>query len=189
MEENFENTAGGNTGATAGSNTGTNTTGQNNQQGGQTDKTYTEKEFIAEVDRRVTEALKTAKTKWQTEYDTKLQAEKDEAVRLAKLSADERAKEEFKNKLTQFETERTAYQRERLVFECTKQLAAEQLPVEFAEILTGTDADTTKANIEKFKASFAKSVEASVTERLKGKTPEKGGEPGAVDPFLAGFKK
>ena len=174
---------------TVGGDTGTGVTEHSNPQDEKSDKTYTEKEFISEVDRRVTEALKTAKTKWQTEYDDKLQAEKDEAVRLAKLSADERAKEEFKNKLAQFETERTAYQKERLVFECTKQLAAEQLPVEFAEMLTGADADATKANIEKFKASFAKSVEASVTERLKGKTPEKGGEPGAVDPFLAGFKK
>ncbi|MFR0781322.1 MAG: hypothetical protein ACLSH8_17205, partial [Zhenhengia sp.] len=50
-------------------------------------KTYTEQEFQSEIDRRVTQALKTSQEKWEKEYQQKLEAEKQEAERLAKLSA------------------------------------------------------------------------------------------------------
>ena len=163
MEENTHATAGVETGAQGATDDG-------NGQGQEENKTYSEKDFQSEVDRRVTEALKTAHTKWQTEYDEKLKAEKDEAARLAKMSADERAKAEFEKEKELFNNERSTYQRDKLVFECTKQLASENLSVEFAEILTGTDAESTKSNIDKFKTAFNKAVEASVEERLKGNT-------------------
>lgn len=158
---------------------------------GNNEKTYTEAEFKSEVDRRVNEAIKTAQGKWQKDYETKLKAEKDEATRLAKLSADERAKAEFDKERKAFETERSKYQRDKLVFECSKLLAAENLSVDFAELLTGADADTTKTNIEKFKTAFNSAVEASVTERLKGNPPKGGGDknPPDTDPFLSGFGK
>ena len=106
------------------------------------------------------------------------------------MSAEERAKAEFDKERERFNTERSEYQKERLTFECTKQLAAESLPVEFADMLTGADADATKANIEKFKGAFSKAVEAAVTEQLKGKPPKSGGgETEDTDPFLQGFGK
>ena len=51
------------------------------------EKTYTEKELQSFVDRRVTEALKTARTKFESE--------KKEAERLASMSAEERFQEEL----------------------------------------------------------------------------------------------
>ena len=82
-EENV--TTGGMTGAEGATGTG-NQEGQGNSNA--EPKTYSEQEFNSEVDRRVTEAIKTAQGKWQTEYEEKLKKEKDEAARLAKLSAD-----------------------------------------------------------------------------------------------------
>ena len=79
---NDEAMTGGNPGG-EGVNTGA--IGEGNQPGQNQEKTYSEKEFQGELDRRVESALKTAKEKWQTEYDEKLQSEKDEAARLAKL--------------------------------------------------------------------------------------------------------
>lgn len=150
-----------------------NATGAGNSQGhGEAEKTYTKAELDAEVDRRVTEGVKTARAKWQTEYEEKLQAEKDEAARLAKMSAEEREKAKFEKERKQFDTERTAYQKEKLEYECAKQLAAQNLDVSFAAMLTGSDAETTKSNIDTFKAAFSKAVEASVTDRLKGKAPK-----------------
>ena len=199
MEENINATNGGNPGAE-----GNNANGMNNHegqgnvqegaQGAQNDtgtaKTYNEKEFQSEVDKRVTEALKTAQEKWQTDYDKKIQNERDEAARLAKMSTEERAKAEFDKQKEAFDKERESYNRERLEFECTKQLAAESLPVEFASMLTGTDADVTKSNIETFKSSFMKAVEAAVTERLKGSPPKTQTQTNTeTDPFLMGFGK
>lgn len=167
MDENTNATAGGDTGAAS-------ATGEGNQQGQQEEKTYTEKDFQSEVDKRVTAALKTAHTKWQAEYEQKLKDEKDEAARLAKMSADERAKAEFDKRVKEFEDREAKHNAERLTFECTKQLAGENLPVEMADMLTGKDAESTKANIETFKVVFGKAVEASVTERMKGKAPKTG---------------
>ena len=165
---------------------GTEVTGTGNQEG--QERTYSEKEFQSEVDKRVTDALKTAKTKWQSEYEAKLEAEKDEAARLAKMSAEEREKVQSEKRQKEFDDERAKFNAERLEFECTKLLAADNLPVEFSSMLTGTDADTTKKNIETFKGAFNKAIEAAVTERLKGKPPKMSSDPDKkTDPFLSGF--
>lgn len=163
MAENTAATAEGTSGANA-------VTDADNQQG--QEKTYSEKDFQSEVDKRVTAALKTAQTKWQSEYDEKLKSERDEAARLAKMTADERAKAEFDKRVKEFEDKEAKHNAERLTFECTKQLAAEGLSVEMAQILTGADAETTKANIETFKKIFGEALEKAVDERLKGKPPK-----------------
>lgn len=160
---------------------------ENASQGG---KTYSEKELQAETDKRVTEAIKTAQAKWQKEYEEKLENEKAEAARLAKMNADERAKAEFENQVKQFNEQQEKYNSERLTFECTRQLASESLPVEFADMLTGKDSESTLKNIETFKNAFSKAIEAAVTERLKGTTPKGTNaipETKEADAFLAGF--
>lgn len=162
-----------------------------NQMGQNNTKTYTQEEFdkalLAEADKRVNSALENARAKWEKEYSEKLKTEKDEAARLAKMSAEERKKEEFDKRIKDFEEREAKYNRERLEFECTKQLAAEKLPVEMSEMLTGSDAEKTKSNIETFKAVFSKAVENAVTERLKGATPPTKTKQDESDPFLQGF--
>lgn len=150
-------------------------------------KTYSEKEFQSEVDKRVTAALETARAKWQSEYEKKLKAEKDEAARLAKLTADERAQEEFNKRVKEFEDRESKHNAEKLEFECTKQLAAQNLPIEFAHMLTGADAETTKNNIDAFGKLFSEKIDSAVTDRLKGKPP-KTGDSGS-DSFLENVRK
>ncbi len=162
--------------------------GEGNQPGQNQEKTYSEKEFQGELDRRVESALKTAKEKWQTEYDEKLQSEKDEAARLAKLSEKERAEEQFKKEKESFDAERSKFAAERLTFECARQLGEEGLPAAFSAWLTGKDAEETKTNIGKFKEEFSAAVQKAVEDRVKSKTPEvgtKGTE--TEDAFLQGF--
>ncbi len=162
-----------------------------NQMGQEVIKTYTQEDFnkalTAEADKRVNSALENARAKWEKEYNEKLQKEKDEAARLAKMSAEERENEEFNKRVKDFEEREAKYNRERLEFECTKQLASEKLPVEMSEMLTGSDAEKTKKNIETFKAVFSKAVENAVTERLKGATPPTKTKQDESDPFLQGF--
>lgn len=155
------------------------------------EKTYTQAEFdkalLAETDKRVNQALENKKAEWEKDYSERLKAEKDEAARLAKMSADERAKAEFDKRVKDFEDREAKHNAERLEFECTKQLAGEKLPVEFASMLTGGDAEATKANIETFKKAFSKAIEDAVTEKLKGTTPKVG--EGQSDAWLDSVRK
>lgn len=152
-------------------------------------KTYTQEEFQAETEKLIAKAVAEAQGKWNTDFEVKLKEETEKAAQRAKMSAEERAKAEFDEQVKNFNDEKAKYDAERLEFDCTKQLAANSLPVEFSKMLTGTTAEETKTNIENFKTAFTKAVEAAVEEKLKGKTPETGGggTPSAEDPFLAGF--
>lgn len=140
------------------------------------EKSYTQQD----LDDAIAAAVEKAKEGWK--------AEQDEAAKLAKMSAEEREKAQFEKRQKEFDEKEAAYKAEKLEFECTKLLAADNLPVEFASMLTGADADTTKKNIETFKGAFSKAIEAAVTERLKGKPPKMPGDPNKeTDPFLSGF--
>lgn len=159
------------------------------EEGGESgEKTYTQAELDkmlqSETDKRVTEALKTAQEKWTKEYAEKLENEKKEAERLAKLSAEEREKAKFDKERKAFEDERAQFERDRLEMQVAKELANEGLDTEFASILMGADADTSMENIKTFKASFDKAVEAAVKARLAGRTPESGSGNGlTTNPF------
>ena len=159
------------------------------EEGGESvEKTYTQAELDkmlqSETDKRVTEALKTAQEKWSKEYAEKLESEKKEAERLAKLSAEEREKAKFDKERKAFEDERAQFERDRLEMQVAKELANEGLDTEFASILMGADADTSMENIKTFKASFNKAVEAAVKARLAGRTPESGSGNGlTTNPF------
>ena len=115
-------------------------------------KTYTEEELQkliqSESDKRVTQAMKTAEQKWQREYEKKLEDEKSEAEKLAKMSADERAKAEFEKEKTKFEQDRAQFNRDRLELETVKELGKQGLDVEFSSFLMGENAESTNENIK-----------------------------------------
>lgn len=162
----------------------TNQTGQvvGNGSAQQEEKTFTAAELTAEVDRRVQQAQQ----KWQAELETRLKNERDEGARLAKLSAEERAKEEQKKAQEVFEKERQQYQRDKLEFETTKELAQRNLPISFAKLLAGDDADSTKANIESFQKEWAAALQKEIDNKIKGSAPKAGTET-EIDAFLSGF--
>lgn len=153
--------------------TGTNNqSGQNNTQtgGANTARTYTEAEFISEVDRRVSQA----QAKWAAELDDKLNSARSEGEKLAKMNADERAKAKFETDKKKFESERAKYEAERLEFEAVKQLSENKLPVSFAKMCVGENAEETKANIEAFKTAWNDALQNAVNDRMRGTTPKAG---------------
>ncbi len=169
-----------NTTATNGVQNGANATdtnngsGQNNtgtQTGGQAERTYTEAEFISEVDRRVSQA----QAKWSAELDKRLDLARSEGEKLAKMNANERAKAQFETDKQNFETERARYEAERLEFEAVKQLSEGKLPISFAKMCVGKDAEETKTNIETFKTAWGEALQNAINERMKGTTPKTGG--------------
>lgn len=186
MDNNTTATVGGQTGQNAtdnGNRTGQNSSDStanntnstaNNTGSTSAERTYTAAELEAEVDRRVNQA----QLKWAAGLDEKLSAAKTEGEKLAKMTADQRAKAEFEQQRTNFENERAQYQLERLEFEAAKQLGEQNLPISFAKMCVGKDAEQTKANIDTFKTEWSNALQAAVNDRMKGTPPKTGGSTG-----------
>ena len=71
-----------------------------------------------------------------------------------------------------FETERQQYVSERAEFEAAKELAAQNLPVNFSKMVADADKETMLENIASFKAEYMKAIEAGLSQRLKGTLPK-----------------
>lgn len=144
-------------------------------------KTYTEEEVQAmlqkETDRKTTKALETAKSKWEAEYQAKLETEKSEAEKLAKMSEAERFNAELLKQKDAFESERAQFNREKLELQTVKELAAEGLPTEFSSYVLADSAETIKENIKTFKTKWQAEIEKAVDERLQGRTPKTANKP------------
>lgn len=129
-----------------------------------TAKTFTQEELNAIIDKRLERERKDA----QARIDKAV----TEAQKLAKMSADERAeheRQELQKKLSEREAEIT---KRELRAEAKSQLSDKGLPVELAEVLPYTDADTTNAALVAVEKVFRQAVEKGVTERLKGNAPK-----------------
>ena len=78
--------------------------------------------------------------------------------------------------------------REDELFEAAKELAAQNLPVNFARMVADADKDIMAENIERFKAEYMKAIESGLSERLKGVPPKISREKeNLTDPFLSGL--
>jgi hypothetical protein len=129
-----------------------------------TAKTFTQEELNAIIDKRLERERRDA----QARIDKAV----TEAQKLAKMSADERAeheRQELQKKLSEREAEIT---KRELRAEAKSQLSDKGLPIELAEVLPYTDADTTNAALAAVEKVFRAAVEKGVTERLKGNAPK-----------------
>ncbi|BDR72642.1 hypothetical protein K144316041_13500 [Clostridium tetani] len=98
----------------------------------------------------------------------KADEEKAEAERLAKMSAEERAKAEFEKEKRKFEEERKSFQKQQLELEVIKELTNKNLPTDFSKYLIAENAETCMENIKTFETEFSDAIEKAVQERLKG---------------------
>lgn len=149
---------------TAAETTAEETTAVETTQATPTAKTFTQEELNAIIDRRLERERKDA----QARIDKAV----TEAQKLAKMSADERAeheRQELQKKLSEREAEIT---KRELRAEAKSQLSDKGLPVELAEVLPYTDADTTNAALAAVEKVFRQAVEKGVNERLKGNAPK-----------------
>lgn len=137
-------------------------------------KSEHEKLLMTETDKRVQEALKTHRSKWEKEYRTKIEEERKDAERLAKLSAEERTKELVERQEKELTVKEQELIKRELKLTAIDVLSEEKLPVAFADQLLGKDADETYERIKKFKAAWHEAVEEEVNKRLKGKIPRDG---------------
>ena len=125
----------------------------------------------AEVDEIIGKRLAKERAKHEQEVATKV----SEAERLAKLTGDEKVKEEIK--IAQEELDRTKkefaamkaeFDQQQMLAQITKELNARNLPIGMADKMIGKDAETTKANIDAFETTWKQSLEAAIKNEIKG---------------------
>lgn len=148
-----------------------------NNEGGQvTDpvKTFTQEEVNKMMEKRLARERK--------DLEAKIEQEKAESAKLAKMSEAERQKALFDKQVKDFEDMKSAFEKEKLLNETSKQLAQNNLPVEFANYLLAKDAETTFNNINQFQDQWNTALEKALDERMKGKTP--GAAPGGIKSTL-----
>lgn len=138
---------------------------ENNQQQENTPKTYTEEEVLAliqsEADKRVNQALKTQKKKYETQLS------------LSKLDGDEREKAEKDNKIAELEEKLAQFQVEKNRSELKSVLSSRGLSAEFADIISiSDDIEAAQANIDTLDKLFKAAVKAEVEKRLAGNPPK-----------------
>ena len=124
------------------------------------EKLFTQEEVNNIVEKR----LKKEKNKWKNEVD--------QAKRLAEMSAEDRAREQFKMEKAEFERQRAEFERERLLVQTQRELSTKNIPVEFADMLVKDDAESTKAAIDSFASLYNQSVEKGVSNKMKGRPPK-----------------
>ena len=122
----------------------------------------------------VAKRLAREKAKFESEYKAKLENEKKEAERLAKLSEAEREKAITDKAKAEFEAERNAFQLEKIELQVTKELAEKGLPISFAKLLVTDNADTSLENIKTFEKNWQDALSKAVDEKIKGTAPKGG---------------
>lgn len=143
------------------------------------DDVLKDKTYQSEFDKRVSKALETAKGKWESDYQSKLEEAKTEAEKLAKMNADQKVQYEQQKQMSELEKREKDITTRELKATAYETLAEKGLPKELIEILNYADADACNKSIEAVEKAFQTSVEKAVNEKLRGSnTPPKSSNPG-----------
>lgn len=107
------------------------------------------------------------------EMQKKHQSELDEAEKLAKMSAEDKAKKEMADLKAEMEKLKTANQKAEMMKTARSILADKKVSIadDLLETLVTTEAESTKTNVEQFAEAFNDAVQTEVKKVLAGKTP------------------
>lgn len=141
----------------------------NEQQGQQVD--FNNPEIQSMIDKRVTEALKTARSKWEKDYNSRLEAEK-----LQTMNKEELYQHQLQQKELELNEKMNAFNKELLKNETAKVLDSRKLPVGLLDFVIGNDADETKLKIDNLSSIIEDLVNVKVQDRVRmnGVNPTKG---------------
>jgi phage scaffold protein len=134
------------------------------------ERTFTRAEFGKAVAAEIAKARAT----WESEQAEALELAKSEGERLAKLTKDERAKEEEAKRLKAIEEREQAIAEREMKMATMALLVEEGLPQEFLGHVLAPTAEEVKAKISDLRNVFDKEVEKRVNERLVQSTPRRG---------------
>nr|DAJ84036.1 MAG TPA: Major capsid protein [Caudoviricetes sp.] len=118
--------------------------------------------------------LAAERTKWEAEQATALEQAKSEGERLAKLTKDERAREEEAKRIAELEKRERVIAEREMKLATQSLLADEGLPQEFLDHVLAPTAEEVKAKITALRDVFDSEVEKRVNERLVQSAPRRG---------------
>lgn len=136
-----------------------------------TEQVDTQEQVDIQTERTFTRAdigkmIAAERAKWESEQAKALEEAKSEGERLAKLTKDQRLKEEQDKRLKELETREQELAMKELKIEARSLLSEEGLPTEFLEMVMGDTAEVVKTNISNLRSVFDAAVEKRVDERL-----------------------
>nr|DAR96559.1 MAG TPA: capsid scaffolding protein [Caudoviricetes sp.] len=134
------------------------------------ERTFTRAEFGKAVAAEIAKARAT----WESEQAEALELAKSEGERLAKLTKDERAKEEEAKRIKAIEERERAIAEREMKMATMALLVEEGIPQEFLGHVLAPTAEEVKAKISDLRNVFDKEVEKRVNERLVQSTPRRG---------------
>lgn len=150
---------------------------EGNKGDGKGDKSFddilADKKYQSEFDRRVAKALETAKIKWETEKAAEIQNAKQEAEKLAKMNAEQKAKYAEDKRIEELNKRERDITTRELKAQAYEILAEKNLPKELIATLNFTDAEQCNKSIEAVEKAFQAAVEKAVNEKLRGGKPPK----------------
>lgn len=127
-------------------------------------------EVLRQRDRHTTQAINTARTRWEQEATRKQAEAEDEASRLAHMSAEERERYQLKKDREALDKERAEFNRRNLVLETSRQMLDAGLP-DLADYVAGKDADETAQNISKVTDILGAWKASQLNDAMRGTTP------------------
>ena len=137
---------------------------------GTVEKTYTESEVQAllqrEGDRRVSSALK----KQQKEFERQTA----EADKLRDMDESQRKEYEYTQRLQELENKEREFAIAQNKLEATKVMANRELPIEFVDYIVAEDAETMMENITTFERVFKSAVADAVAKKIASPAPKTG---------------
>lgn len=138
-----------------------------------------DKKMQAEFDRRLQKALSTAEKRWQAATDEKL----SEAEKLAKMTAEQKRTFLADKRERELDAREQKLAQKELKAQAIQTLAEKHMPVELADTLDYSDADSCANSIDVVEKAFTAAVQSAVDDKLKGGRPLKKGDPnkGASD--------
>lgn len=140
------------------------------------DKTFSQED----VNRIVAERLERQQKKFE--------AEKEEAAKLAKMNADQKAEYAAKKREEELTAREQAIKEKELKYTALNILEENKLPAKLVDCLNLTSAETCNKSIEAIKAAWAEALTAAVDARLKSSAPPAFSSGNTqTDPFLSGL--
>ena len=140
-----------------------------------TEKTFTQ----ADVDKMISERL--------ARQQKKFEAEKEEAAKLAKMNADQKAEYAAKKREEELTAREKAIQEKELRYTALNILEEKKLPTQLIDCLNLSSAESCNKSIESIQKAWTEALTAAVDARLKSNPPAYSGGNKETDPFLESF--
>lgn len=146
--------------------------------------------YQSEFDKLVGKSLDTAKSKWETDFKAKIEAERSEAEKLAQMDATQKSEYEsqkMKDRIAELESQINASN----LYKTASGIATEKgLPQGYLDLIdfTKETAETIGNKIDTLVELRQSDIQSYLNNKLKQPTPVEKKAEQTIDPYIEGFK-